>query len=224
MAVPRQPVQLVFCHVIRKESKAFRAPLPPGWRRHRRKPRLAWLDGDNPPCVRGIARPGGRHATISRCCKSPRYKNARMSAVELVQQCWKDLTARWGCTAPAAAAALDESDRAYREPHRHYHTLDHIAAGVARLPHRCQQRPRDAHPGDVSDVLYRSRTQTGAGWLPCARADLSHRAAARPVGSACASEPCGGDCRAVLTSRSGCWASRTFDSMDLTDRAPPPDS
>src|SRR5262245_49808450 len=50
-----------------------------------------------------------------------------MSPVERVQQCWMAIAARQGCVAPAAAAALDEILSAYREPHRHYHTLDHIA-------------------------------------------------------------------------------------------------
>jgi predicted metal-dependent HD superfamily phosphohydrolase len=51
-----------------------------------------------------------------------------MSAVDLVQRCWVDVATRKGCAGPAAVAVLDEILRAYREPHRHYHTLDHIAA------------------------------------------------------------------------------------------------
>jgi predicted metal-dependent HD superfamily phosphohydrolase len=55
-----------------------------------------------------------------------------MSAIGLVERCWCDLAARsrWG---PAAAAALDDLVHAYGEPHRHYHTLDHVAALLALL-------------------------------------------------------------------------------------------
>lgn len=35
---------------------------------------------------------------------------------------------RHGCAGPAAEAVLDEFVRAYGQSHRHYHTLDHIAA------------------------------------------------------------------------------------------------
>jgi predicted metal-dependent HD superfamily phosphohydrolase len=50
------------------------------------------------------------------------------SPAERVQRCWSDLVERKGWGGPPAAAALGELVRAYREPHRHYHTLDHIAA------------------------------------------------------------------------------------------------
>ena len=49
-----------------------------------------------------------------------------MGSGELVRRRWDDITLRRGCRGPAAAAALEELVRAYREPHRHYHTLDHI--------------------------------------------------------------------------------------------------
>ena len=51
-----------------------------------------------------------------------------MSARTIVQRCWDDLLLRHGCAGPAAEAVLDELVRAYGESHRHYHTLDHIAA------------------------------------------------------------------------------------------------
>ena len=55
-----------------------------------------------------------------------------MSAIGLVERCWCDLAARWHWGL-AAAAALEDIVRAYREPHRHYHTLDHVAALLALL-------------------------------------------------------------------------------------------
>jgi predicted metal-dependent HD superfamily phosphohydrolase len=51
-----------------------------------------------------------------------------MSARGRVQRCWEGLATRWGWPGAAATAALEEIVRAYSEPHRHYHTLDHIAA------------------------------------------------------------------------------------------------
>ena len=50
-----------------------------------------------------------------------------MSA-RIVLRCWDDLMLRHRCPGPAAEAVLDELVCAYAEPHRHYHTLDHIAA------------------------------------------------------------------------------------------------
>ena len=50
-----------------------------------------------------------------------------MSA-RIVLRCWDDLMLRHRCPGPAAEAVLDELVCAYGEPHRHYHTLDHIAA------------------------------------------------------------------------------------------------
>jgi predicted metal-dependent HD superfamily phosphohydrolase len=68
-----------------------------------------------------------------------------MSAIGLVERCWCDLAARrrWG---PAAAAAVEDVVRAYREPHRHYHTLDHVAALLALLG-------RHAEAGSDCDTL-----------------------------------------------------------------------
>jgi len=56
-----------------------------------------------------------------------------MSAREPVRRCWDDLASRQGCAAPAATAVLEEVVLAYGQPHRHYHTLDHIAALLALL-------------------------------------------------------------------------------------------
>ena len=51
-----------------------------------------------------------------------------MSATALVQAAWGDLVRRYAQVGAAADAVLSELVRAYSEPHRHYHTLDHIAA------------------------------------------------------------------------------------------------
>jgi predicted metal-dependent HD superfamily phosphohydrolase len=51
-----------------------------------------------------------------------------MSARTIVQRCWDDLVLLHDCAGLAAEAVLDELVRAYGQPHRHYHTLDHIAA------------------------------------------------------------------------------------------------
>jgi predicted metal-dependent HD superfamily phosphohydrolase len=56
-----------------------------------------------------------------------------MSSGELVRRRWDDIVLRRGCQGQAADAALDELIGAYREPHRHYHTLDHIAALLVSL-------------------------------------------------------------------------------------------
>src|SRR5262245_26317915 len=65
-----------------------------------------------------------------------------MGALDQVQRCWRDLVSRRGCDPAAAAAVLEEMLLAYAEPHRHYHTLDHIAALLALLVR---------HGGDVAD-------------------------------------------------------------------------
>jgi predicted metal-dependent HD superfamily phosphohydrolase len=56
-----------------------------------------------------------------------------MSALDTVRTCWLGLASGRSCSAPASAAVLEEIERAYREPHRHYHTLDHIAAMLTLL-------------------------------------------------------------------------------------------
>jgi predicted metal-dependent HD superfamily phosphohydrolase len=80
-----------------------------------------------------------------------------MDPLDLVQRCWNRLAARRGCDPRAAAAVLDETVRAYREAHRHYHTLDHIAALLALL----EQHGADAADRDTlvlailfHDVVY----------------------------------------------------------------------
>jgi predicted metal-dependent HD superfamily phosphohydrolase len=56
-----------------------------------------------------------------------------MDALDLVQRCWNGLVARRGSLPSTAATVLEEMVRAYREPHRHYHTLDHVAALLTLL-------------------------------------------------------------------------------------------
>lgn len=64
---------------------------------------------------------------------------------------------RHGCAGPAAEAVLNDFVRAYREPRRHYHTLDHIAALLRLL----EEHGRGASDYDVvalavlfHDVVY----------------------------------------------------------------------
>ncbi|MCZ2341726.1 MAG: hypothetical protein LC104_08005 [Bacteroidales bacterium] len=45
---------------------------------------------------------------------------------EALQQGWVRLLAEWGCTPVQAYPVFDQLVTAYAEPHRHYHTLEHI--------------------------------------------------------------------------------------------------
>jgi len=65
-----------------------------------------------------------------------------MDALDQVQRCWNALVSRQGCDPLAAGAMLEDTVRAYGEPHRSYHTLDHIAALLALL---------DRHGADAAD-------------------------------------------------------------------------
>ena len=83
-----------------------------------------------------------------------------MNTVGLVRRCWADLARRRDCDGPAAAAVLDELIRAYRQPHRHYHTLDHIAALLVLLEsHAGADNDRDALAAAIlfHDVVYEPR-------------------------------------------------------------------
>jgi predicted metal-dependent HD superfamily phosphohydrolase len=51
-----------------------------------------------------------------------------MSAADQVQAAWDDIVRRHGKAGAAADVVLSDLVRAYAEPHRRYHTLDHIAA------------------------------------------------------------------------------------------------
>lgn len=50
-----------------------------------------------------------------------------MNAREPASNVWRDLAHRHGCDTASAERVLDDLVRAYSEPHRHYHTLGHIA-------------------------------------------------------------------------------------------------
>ena len=65
-----------------------------------------------------------------------------MDALDQVQRCWNGLVSRPGWDPPVAGAVLEDLVHAYGEAHRHYHTLDHIAALLTLL---------DRHGADVSD-------------------------------------------------------------------------
>src|SRR5262245_56128499 len=58
------------------------------------------------------------------CCKRNRY----MNPCELLSDVWRNLTRRQTRTEPAAQAVLDELMQAYSEPHRQYHTIEHVAS------------------------------------------------------------------------------------------------
>jgi predicted metal-dependent HD superfamily phosphohydrolase len=59
--------------------------------------------------------------------------------------CWHALAVRVGMPETSAAAALNELARAYSEPGRHYHNLDHIAALLELLDRHGEAiRNRDA--------------------------------------------------------------------------------
>jgi predicted metal-dependent HD superfamily phosphohydrolase len=68
-----------------------------------------------------------------------------MDAPDLVQRRWNDLVSRRGCNSAVAVRVLEGTMRAYAEPHRHYHTLDHIAALLTLLRrHGADIADRDA--------------------------------------------------------------------------------
>ena len=56
-----------------------------------------------------------------------------MSPSELLSQVWRDLASRHHCETSSAQALLDELLRAYSEPIRHYHTIEHIASLLRQL-------------------------------------------------------------------------------------------
>jgi predicted metal-dependent HD superfamily phosphohydrolase len=68
-----------------------------------------------------------------------------VNAQDRVQRCWNGLSAAAGCDPAAAASVLEALVEAYTEPHRHYHTLDHIAHLLDLLDiHGTDARDRDA--------------------------------------------------------------------------------
>ena len=81
-----------------------------------------------------------------------------MNARELASShVWHDLAHRHGCSGPAAEALLEDLVRAYADPHRHYHTLDHIASLLQLLEeHSHAVRDRNAVALSIlfHDVVY----------------------------------------------------------------------
>jgi predicted metal-dependent HD superfamily phosphohydrolase len=59
-----------------------------------------------------------------------------MNARKLVSDAWREVVRRHGCDAASAESTLEELVRAYAEPQRHYHTLDHIADILRLLEER----------------------------------------------------------------------------------------
>jgi predicted metal-dependent HD superfamily phosphohydrolase len=55
-------------------------------------------------------------------------RNHEMNARERLSDDWRDLAGRLACLGPGIETVLDELVRAYSEPHRHYHTTEHIAS------------------------------------------------------------------------------------------------
>jgi len=55
-------------------------------------------------------------------------RNREMNARERLTNVWRDLAGRLACPGPGIETVLGELVRAYSEPHRHYHTTEHIAS------------------------------------------------------------------------------------------------
>jgi predicted metal-dependent HD superfamily phosphohydrolase len=53
-----------------------------------------------------------------------------MKAGKVLSDAWHDLARHQGCPEPTTQAVLDEIMAAYAEPHRHYHTIEHVASLV----------------------------------------------------------------------------------------------
>jgi predicted metal-dependent HD superfamily phosphohydrolase len=56
-----------------------------------------------------------------------------MNARDLLSRTWRELAARYACEASRAQVVLHELVAAYCEPHRHYHTIEHIAALLRQM-------------------------------------------------------------------------------------------
>jgi predicted metal-dependent HD superfamily phosphohydrolase len=67
-----------------------------------------------------------------------------MTASEQVTRAWRDIAHRHGCDPAGADAVLAELLRAYSEPHRHYHTLTHIAELLQLLEEHGGASDKDA--------------------------------------------------------------------------------
>jgi predicted metal-dependent HD superfamily phosphohydrolase len=79
-----------------------------------------------------------------------------VTATEHVSRVWRDIAGRRGCEAASADAVLAELLRAHGEPHRHYHTLTHIAQLLQFLEEHGGASDRDAVSLAIlfHDVMY----------------------------------------------------------------------
>ena len=87
------------------------------------------------------------HAAIARRGASilGRMTDRATQSTTALTACWHALAVRLGMPKTSATATLDELLRAYSEPGRHYHNLDHIAALLELLDrHGNDVRNRDA--------------------------------------------------------------------------------
>jgi predicted metal-dependent HD superfamily phosphohydrolase len=86
----------------------------------------------------------------------------QISPAARVHLCWDQLGLRQGWHGPAAAAHIAALLRAYGEPHRHYHTLDHIGALLMLLDRHIESgNDRDALSLAIlyHDVVYEPARQ-----------------------------------------------------------------
>jgi predicted metal-dependent HD superfamily phosphohydrolase len=67
-----------------------------------------------------------------------------MKAEDSVSAIWRDLVRRYDCDGAAANSILAELVKAYGEPHRRYHTLDHVAELLRLLEGQQGVSARDA--------------------------------------------------------------------------------
>jgi predicted metal-dependent HD superfamily phosphohydrolase len=111
-------------------------------------------------------------------------EQASSSAAALTTE-WSTLTTRLGIAEQPAAALLDELVRAYSEPGRHYHNLDHIAALLGLLDRHGQDaRNRDAIELAIffHDAVYRStRSDNEAASAALARTRLTQLGASEAL-------------------------------------------
>lgn len=84
-----------------------------------------------------------------------------MTASEEVTRVWRDIAHRHGCEAASADTVLAELLRAHSEPHRHYHTLEHIAQLLQCLEEQGGASDRDAVSLAIlfHDVMYDSASR-----------------------------------------------------------------
>lgn len=79
-----------------------------------------------------------------------------MNARERVGEAWQELAHQYGWDAVSAQSTLEVLVQAYAEPHRHYHTLTHIAELLQLLDEHGDAADRDALTLTVlfHDVIY----------------------------------------------------------------------